>query len=92
MIYLDSRYADGALRDVYDETNGSYQLTVFRRFPYSTGVYYNYEWVSGDRIDVIALRFLGDQKKWWSIMDFNPEVLNPMDIKPGTILRIPVVE
>lgn len=91
MIYLDSRYVDGTVFKAYDSRNNSYQLTVFRNFPIYTVGYFMYEWVETDRIDDIALQFLGKPEFWWQIMDINPEVLDPFNIEPGTLIRIPRV-
>ena len=45
--------------------------------------------VEQDRIDQVAKKFLGYSHLWWKIMDFNPETINPLDIAPGTVIRIP---
>lgn len=89
MIFLDSRYADSTVIKAYDSRNQSYQLTAFRNFPEYKTTYFMYEWVETDRIDDLALQFLGKAELWWQIMDINPEVLDPSDIAPGTKLRIP---
>ena len=89
MIYLDSRYADGTVFKAYDARNSTYQLTVFRNFPVYKTSFFTYEWVETDRIDDIALQFLGKSEFWWQIMDLNPEILDPLNILPGTHLRIP---
>ena len=89
MIYLDSRYADGTIFKAYDSRNSKYQLTVFREFPSYSTEFIIYQWVETDRIDDIALQFLGKSELWWQIMDINPEVLDPFNIEPGTDIRIP---
>ena len=89
MILTDSRYADGQIFSAYNQNDDAYHLTVFRTFPKDTASYSLYVWQEPDRIDLIARAFLGDASKWWRIMDFNPEVLNPMDIPVGTTIRIP---
>ena len=89
MIYLDSRYADGTVFKAYDARNNTYQLTVFRNFPKYQTSFFMYEWVETDRIDDIALQFLGKSDFWWQIMDINPEILDPLNIPPGTHVRIP---
>ena len=89
MIYLDSRYADGTVFKSFDARNASYQLTVFRNFPTYQTRFFMYEWVETDRIDDVASHFLGKPDLWWQIMDINPEVLDPMNIVPGTHIRIP---
>jgi hypothetical protein len=89
MIYLDSRYVDGTLVKAYDARKGSYELGVYRNWPSYSVQYFFYEWVETDRLDLVALRFLGNQSAWWQIMDINPEVIDPLTIVPGTQLRIP---
>ncbi len=44
-----------------------------------------------DRIDLIAYRYYGDVRLWWIIAELN-NILNPLEILPGTILRIPTYE
>ncbi|GAB3417850.1 LysM peptidoglycan-binding domain-containing protein [Flindersiella endophytica] len=43
----------------------------------------------GDRLDLIANRFLGDPGAWWQVADANPS-LDPRELTqtPGTKLRI----
>jgi nucleoid-associated protein YgaU len=45
--------------------------------------------VYGDRIDYLASIYLGSAVLWWKILDVNPEINNPFNIAPGTVLRIP---
>ena len=46
---------------------------------------------SGDRIDLLAYRYLGDPTLWWVICDYN-DIFCPLDLELGTTLRIPSVE
>ena len=89
MIYLDSRYVDGRVFKAWNARKQQYDLTVFREWPTYTQSYFIYEWVETDRLDNLATRFLGDSSQWWVIMDINPEIIDPNEIKPGTQLRIP---
>jgi hypothetical protein len=89
MIFLDSRYVDGTIYKAYDARNGSYQLTVSRNFPSYYSTFFNYDWVETDRLDDLALQFLGSSDLWWQILDINPEILDPFAINPGTQIRIP---
>lgn len=91
MINTDSRYATGKVSKSYDPRSGSYQIGVSRVFPTRTNVYYTYTWVDGDRIDVIAQRLYGTSDRWHFIMDYNPEIIDAMNIAPGTQVRIPHV-
>lgn len=88
-IYLDSRYADGPLFKAKDPKNFNQVVTVFRTFPSYAVTFQVYEVTEIDRIENIAVKFLGNPELWWQIMDINPEILNPFEIPPGTMLRIP---
>jgi nucleoid-associated protein YgaU len=48
-----------------------------------------YEYVEKDRLDVLAHKFLNNPGLWHEILDINPEIINPNEIAPGTLLRIP---
>lgn len=89
MIFFDSRYVDGEIRRAYDSRNEKYRLTVYREWPEISATFLYYEWVDGDRIDVVAQKFYGRPELWWRIFDVNPEIVDPLTIKPGTVLRIP---
>lgn len=89
MIYADSRYADGQIVQNYLPKDDSYHVSVFRSFPSSVSTYSQYIWRESDRIDLVAKELLGDASQWWKIMDFNPELLNPLGIPVGTAIRIP---
>lgn len=47
--------------------------------------------VEGDRIDLIAHRYLGRADLWWVICDYN-DILFPLELEVGMGLRIPSVE
>ena len=89
MIYLDSRYATGILFKAWDARKNQYNLSVFRKFPSYKQNFYHYEWTAIDRLDLLANKFLGNANLWWMIMDINPEIIDPNDIAPGTVLRVP---
>jgi prophage DNA circulation protein len=89
MIFLDSRYADARLYRALDSRTGKYNVTVLRQYPtYETGFSYH-EWNETDRLDALALRYLGSPSLWWQIMDLNPELIDPFNIPYGTQLRVP---
>jgi hypothetical protein len=89
MIYADSRYASGTVVRAEDARNNTYQVAVYRNWPTIQSGFYAYTWVEGDRIDVVSNNLLGSPSFWWRIMDLNPELTDPFDIKPGTTIRIP---
>jgi nucleoid-associated protein YgaU len=47
--------------------------------------------VDGDRLDLLAHRYLGRADMWWIICDYN-DIFFPMELEPGSVLRIPSVE
>ena len=86
MIRTDSRYVD-ALLIVHPDTT----VSTRRVFPGPTPNFVLYTWVQSDRLDRIAAlpHFLGDASKWWKILDANPLIQDPYDIRPGQQIRIP---
>lgn len=83
-----SRYTQGLITRMPDE-NGVYQLSVLRSVPTATSAFSLYTWQSGDRPDLVANELLGNSSLWWAIFDANPELIYPLNIPPGTVLRIP---
>lgn len=84
MITSRSRYVDGNIVPQPDET-----VTVRRTFPNVPSNQVLYTWLESDRLDRLAARHLGSSLMWWKIMDANPVIQNPSDIRPGTQIRIP---
>lgn len=84
MITSRSRYVDGSIIPQEDGT-----VAVRRNFATVTIQPMLYTWGEYDRLDRIASRYLGDPLLWWKIMDANPIIQNPSDIRPGTQIRIP---
>ena len=93
MIFSDSRYSDSAdsslIFKAWNNKKQQSDATVFRNWPNYEENYIMYQWTDGDRLDKIALKFLGNPSLWWQIMDINPEISNPSTITSGTLLRIP---
>jgi hypothetical protein len=89
MIFTDSRYANGIFFKSYDQKRSSYNLSVLRQFPVDRSNFYYYVWRERDRVDRVAAQLLGDSNLWWRVMDYNPEIIDPVNIPAGTLLRIP---
>ena len=47
--------------------------------------------VTGDRVDLLAVRYLGQAELWWIVCDYN-DIYFPLELKLGAALRIPSVE
>lgn len=93
MIFNKSRYSGGRIGQAYDRHSDKPTVYVFRKFSVrSTDVsYYEYLFKDGDSLDLIAATFYGTSKDWHFILDVNPEIPDPFHIKPGTVIRIPIV-
>jgi hypothetical protein len=50
-----------------------------------------YTVIEGDRIDLLAFRYLGAADLWWIICDYN-DIFFPLELTPGAVLRIPSME
>ena len=84
MITSRSRYVDARIVPQPDDT-----VALTRIFPRQPEDVIMYTWLQSDRLDRIAARNLGSPLLWWKIMDANPFIQNPDDIRPGTQIRIP---
>lgn len=43
-----------------------------------------------ETLESIAYRHFGDSRRYWEIADINPQVLFPLDIEAGTVIRLPI--
>ena len=88
MIDRDSRYGTCVLiRDGRGEALGS-------RRPIATPLRHDDRFhtvIAGDRIDLLAWRYLGDARLWWIIADYN-DLFFPLELEPGAVLRVPSME
>lgn len=89
MITADSRYVTATITTATgpdEETRQEMRVA----FPRSRMIRYTYyRVIAGDRVDTLAKRMFGRPTLWWMIADANPEILDWMDLTPGTVLRIP---
>ena len=44
--------------------------------------------VEGDRVDLIAYRYLGRADLWWVVCDYN-DIFLPLELPVGQVLRVP---
>ena len=88
MIGVDSRYAACVL---YVDGNQEFIGTRQRidATPRPDDVFHTV--VEGDRIDLIAYRYLGRAELWWVICDYN-EIFFPLELPLGQVLRIPLAD
>jgi hypothetical protein len=87
-----SRYYDGPILQVVSAVTVSPDISVYRNWPTKfTASYVEYPWEDGDTLGNLAQNSgaIKNSAYWWEIMDLNPEITDPWDIVPGTIIRIP---
>ena len=88
MITKNSRYRDALLRTV--PTSPTSTVTAIRRFPTASAYTGSYlVWKQGMRWDLLGARLYGDPGQWWRIMDLNPQIQSPTDVRPGMMLMVP---
>lgn len=85
MIDVDSRYYDGNKVVLVNETT-----IVRRRWPVPNWRFKYHTWSSHDRLDNLADQYLRDHTLWWKILDANPKIMDPANIRLGTQIRIPL--
>jgi hypothetical protein len=85
MIGRDSRYATCILlRDGQAEFLGARpRIDSTSRFD---DVFHTV--IDGDRVDLIAWRYFDRAEPWWVVCDDN-DLFFPLDLEPGTVLRLP---
>lgn len=89
-VLPSSRYAAfGASIVRLPDSSGTYNLSVLRTLQPANAQYFLYQWQYGDRPDLVAYRLLGNPLLWWAIFDLNPELINPLNVPAGTLVRIP---
>lgn len=90
MISPNSRYINSIL--ITEERNGKSVVYIAPTQPVVQVFQYNfYSVVVADRIDTIASTFLGNPSLWYLIAQVNPQIINFLNLKPGTVLRIPTI-
>ena len=90
MISPNSRYNTSQLTT--EEVNGKSIIYILPNEPVVTVFQYSYYTVTfADRIDTIAASFLGNPALWYLIARVNPQIMNFMDLQPGTVIRIPSI-
>lgn len=90
MITPLSRYRNFKL--VTEEINGKSTIFIAENQPQVTVFQYTFYTVTfADRIDNIANSFLGNPTLWYKIAQVNPQIMNWLNLQPGTVIRIPLV-
>lgn len=90
MITPQSRYnPQNAAVVRLPNSSGTYNLSILRTVPRAAARFTLYTWKEFDRPDLVAYRLLNNPSLWWAIFDINPEIIDPLNVTPGTLVRIP---
>lgn len=52
----------------------------------------SYEWLEGDTLDGVSLRYYGLSTLRWAILDANPQYKTEFDINNGDIILLPHID
>lgn len=89
MFFDGSRYLRVGEYTVVDEQGNRRQLKRLREPRQLEGAH-EYQVREGDRLDLLAMKFYRNPRKWWLLADANPQFLSPDDLMtPGQIILVP---
>jgi nucleoid-associated protein YgaU len=89
MLFPESRYARTPVVEPVNADGSRPRSLAARRIPQTPGVLEHIV-MEGERLDQLANRFYGDPRKYWLILDANPEELNPLLLlRTGRRIRVP---
>ena len=88
MIYLNSRYESADVVYMMDGRSGRTRPTVMRGpLPKPTSRA-QMRWGDRMRLDLMAFQSQGSPEMWYAIADQNTEILDPMAIEIGDVVRV----
>ena len=92
MIYQNSRYYNQLIDHVAFVDNGPANPIVFYELDNPGTIrWWQHIYKQGERLEQIAYQYYRRSVFWWLIPEYNPEIGDFVNIKPGTVLRIPRV-
>lgn len=90
MITEGSRYEDVPVRWVTDSDGVSRPTLLSRSVVVEPGSFRSYITSPGDRLDLLAFRFLGDPELWTALAQLNPHLGSfPAPLPAGVDIRVP---
>lgn len=90
MIIIGSRYEVADVVPVLTARSSAANITVLRPpLDQQEEPVQHFFWTDGDRLDLLSERKYGTPRDWWRVLDANPRVLNPLDLRPGVKVLLP---
>lgn len=90
MIFLNSRYRFADSQYTEDaQSNVEFVHRMRSTVLHPELETFNYTVRAGDTMESLAYKFYNDGDKWYAIADANPPLFWPLDLLPGTVIRVP---
>lgn len=91
-IFKGSRYEYSTIDYVATTSELIEEPIVFYR-PSELGLtrYWEHTYIKGERLDSLSYKYYKNPEYWWLIVEYNPAIIDFINIKPGTVLRVPNV-
>jgi len=92
MIYQTSRYYTQLIDYLAFSPDGDSYPIVFYQFDDPTTIsWWEHVYVEGERLEQIANTYYQRPELWWLIAEYNPQIVDFLNIVPGTTLKVPRV-
>lgn len=89
MIHIGSRYQNVPVVYMLDGRTGGTRPTVLRsNADITDSSTVSAFWVESSRLDTVGSSLFDEPEQWWRVMDLNPEILDPLSLTAGTLLRL----
>ncbi len=86
MFFKNSRYRKQPFAVTIDARGRRFKSVTLRATPDTDGTF-QHTIEEGDRLDHLAYSYYKAPKKWWRIIDANPEFFSPLDLLGSGVLK-----
>jgi len=92
MIFQNSRYYNQLIDYVAITQDGNANPIVYYEFDNPGKIsWWEHQYVEGERLEQIAHQYYKRPELWWVIPEYNPTIVDFINIVPGTIIKVPRV-
>lgn len=84
MIRLTSRYATAEIQYILDSRSSETRPTVSRFAVFPPSASEVHRWRDGDRVDLLGKKYAAKSSQWWTVMDLNSDVIDPLGFTHGS--------
>jgi hypothetical protein len=91
-IYSGSRYEDSTV-DYFNkkEYQSTTPIVFYSPDSLASISFFTHSYIPGETLWGLADRYMKRPDLWWAIVEYNPEIVDFINIPSGTMLRIPSV-